>query len=63
MVAGLLIVGTRESATLNAVLVLVKIVALVVFVAVALPYFDAANLEPFMPFGFPRAGRRASRSA
>src|SRR5688500_11700841 len=49
VVAGLLIVGTRESATLNAVLVLVKIVALVVFVAVTLPYFDGANLEPFMP--------------
>jgi basic amino acid/polyamine antiporter, APA family len=32
--------------------VLVKIVALVVFVAVALPYFNAANLEPFSPFGF-----------
>jgi APA family basic amino acid/polyamine antiporter len=52
VVAGLLIAGTRESATLNAVLVLVKIVALIVFVAVALPYFDAANFEPFMPYGF-----------
>ncbi len=55
VVAGMLIFGTRESATLNAVLVLVKIVALVVFVAVALPYFKAAHLEPFMPFGFPKA--------
>ncbi|MDQ3139811.1 MAG: amino acid permease [Pseudomonadota bacterium] len=54
VVAGLLILGTRESATVNAVLVLVKIVALIVFVAVALPYFNAANLEPFMPFGFPK---------
>jgi APA family basic amino acid/polyamine antiporter len=52
VVAGLLILGTRESATINALLVLVKIVALVVFVAVALPYFNAANLEPFSPFGF-----------
>jgi APA family basic amino acid/polyamine antiporter len=52
VVAGLLIYGTRESATLNAVLVVVKIVALIVFVAVALPYFDAANFEPFMPHGF-----------
>lgn len=56
VVAGLLIVGTKESATLNAVLVLVKLVALIVFVAVALPYFNAANLEPFMPFGFPKSG-------
>ena len=52
VVAALLIFGTRESATLNAILVLVKIAALVVFVAVALPYFNAANFEPFMPFGF-----------
>lgn len=52
VVAGLLLVGTRESATLNAILVLVKIVALIVFVAVALPAFNAANLEPFSPFGF-----------
>jgi APA family basic amino acid/polyamine antiporter len=55
VVAGLLIYGTRESATLNAVLVLVKVVALVVFVAVALPYFDPANVQPFMPYGFPKS--------
>ncbi|RYG89011.1 MAG: amino acid permease [Alphaproteobacteria bacterium] len=52
VVAGLLLVGTKESATLNAILVVVKLVALAVFVAVALPYFNAANLEPFSPFGF-----------
>jgi APA family basic amino acid/polyamine antiporter len=56
VVAGLLIYGTRESATVNAVLVLVKIVALIVFVAVALPHFDAANFHPFMPYGFPKSG-------
>ena len=55
VVAGLLMVGTRESATLNALLVVVKLVALAVFVAVALPHFNGANLEPFMPYGFPKA--------
>jgi APA family basic amino acid/polyamine antiporter len=55
VVAGMLMVGTRESATVNAVLVLVKIVALIVFVAVALPYFDGANFEPFSPFGFSKS--------
>ena len=54
VIAGLLILGTKESATLNALLVVVKVVALAVFVAVALPYFDAANLEPFSPYGFPK---------
>jgi APA family basic amino acid/polyamine antiporter len=55
VVAGLLIFGTRESATLNAALVAVKIIALIVFVVVALPYFNAANMTPFMPYGFPKA--------
>ena len=54
VVAGLLIAGTRESATLNAVLVLIKLAALALFIAVALPHFNGANLHPFMPFGFPR---------
>ncbi|WP_394653479.1 amino acid permease [uncultured Sphingomonas sp.] len=52
VVAGLLTLGTKESATLNAILVVVKLIALAVFVAVALPYFDAANLKPFSPYGF-----------
>ncbi len=56
VVAGLLILGTKESATINALLVLVKIAALIVFVVVALPYFDAAKFEPFMPFGFAKSG-------
>ena len=51
-VAGLLIAGTRESATLNAFLVVAKLIALAVFVAIALPAFDASNLQPFMPHGF-----------
>ena len=52
VVAGLLMMGTRESATLNATLVLVKIATLIVFVAVALPHFSSDNLLPFMPYGF-----------
>ncbi|MDB5694314.1 MAG: amino acid permease [Alphaproteobacteria bacterium] len=54
VVAGMLIYDTRESATVNAILVLVKIVALIVFVAVALPYFKESNFHPFMPYGFPK---------
>jgi APA family basic amino acid/polyamine antiporter len=56
VVAGLLIYGLRESATLNAILVGVKVLALIVFVVVTLPYFDARHFEPFMPFGFPKTG-------
>ena len=52
VVAGALIAGTRESATVNAFLVVFKLLALAVFVAIALPAFDASNLQPFMPYGF-----------
>jgi basic amino acid/polyamine antiporter, APA family len=55
IVAGLLSLGTRESATLNAVLVIVKIATLALFVAVALPAFNAAHLDPFMPYGFSKS--------
>ena len=55
VVAGALLVGTRESATINAVLVVFKLIALAIFVAVALPAFDSANLQPFMPYGFPKS--------
>lgn len=51
-VMGMLVAGTRESATLNIVLVIVKLVALAVFVTFALPAFDSGNLQPFMPYGF-----------
>ncbi|MFC5576530.1 amino acid permease [Lysobacter niabensis] len=54
-VAGMLIVGTKESATLNAVLVVIKVVALGVFVAIALPHYTPDNLHPFMPFGFAKS--------
>jgi APA family basic amino acid/polyamine antiporter len=60
VVAGLLVAGTRESATLNAILVAVKLLALIVFVAVALPYFNSANLHPFMPHGFSSSGPSGS---
>jgi APA family basic amino acid/polyamine antiporter len=60
VVAGLLTAGTRESANLNALLVLVKLSALAVLIIVALPYFSGANFEPFMPYGFPRSGASGS---
>ena len=56
VIAGMLIYGVRESANLNAALVAVKILALIVFVAVTLPYFNSANFQPFMPFGFQKSG-------
>ncbi len=60
VVAGLLVAGTRESATLNAILVLIKMAALALFIAVALPVFNPEHFHPFMPFGFPRSGPSGS---
>ena len=51
-VAGLLCLGTRESATVNTALVVLKVIALLVFIGVALPAFNGAHFEPFMPHGF-----------
>jgi APA family basic amino acid/polyamine antiporter len=48
----LLIRGTKESARFNAVLVAVKVSALMLFLVLALPAVSSANFEPFMPNGF-----------
>ena len=52
IVAGLLMLGTRESARINTALVVIKIATLTLFVAFSLPHFDAANLHPFAPLGY-----------
>jgi len=52
LVTWLLIIGTRESAFVNAVLVAVKIIALILFVVLAVPVMSADNFEPFAPLGF-----------
>jgi basic amino acid/polyamine antiporter, APA family len=49
VVAALLVVGIRESANTNTVLVAIKIVVLIVFVAAGAAYVDRANLTPFIP--------------
>src|SRR5215213_11763048 len=56
VIAGLLIYGIRESATLNSVLVAIKILAVTMFVVVALRAFNADNFHPFMPYGFGKHG-------
>ncbi len=48
----LLIVGTKESARFNAVLVAIKVSALMLFLVLALPAVTGDNFEPFMPNGF-----------
>ena len=56
LVTWLLMIGTTESARVNAVLVSIKIIALTVFIALTLPHVNQANFNPFMPGGFFEAG-------
>jgi basic amino acid/polyamine antiporter, APA family len=51
LVTSLLVIGTRESATVNAVLVCIKVTALVLFCALALPVVQMKNFYPFAPLG------------
>jgi APA family basic amino acid/polyamine antiporter len=52
VVTGMLLVGTRESATVNFYLGIFKVIALAGFVILTLPGFDVSHFHPFMPFGF-----------
>src|SRR3546814_12370041 len=53
LITWLLMIGTTESARVNAVLVLIKVAALTAFVALTLPSsdFDSSNFNPFLPAG------------
>ena len=51
LVTALLIVGTSESAKVNAVLVAIKVVALTIFIILTLPAIDSNNYSPFLPAG------------
>ncbi|MBP2636509.1 MAG: hypothetical protein H6Q72_2416 [Firmicutes bacterium] len=48
----LLVRGTKESATINKILVGVKLTAVFIFLFLAGPKVNPANWSPFMPFGF-----------
>ena len=60
VVAGLLIAGTRESATLNAILVLIKLAALALFVAVTLPVSMRPTSIRSCPTAFRSSGQSGS---
>jgi APA family basic amino acid/polyamine antiporter len=51
LVTWLLVIGTTESARVNAVLVAIKVTALIVFIVLTLPAIEGDNFSPFMPGG------------
>jgi APA family basic amino acid/polyamine antiporter len=48
----LLVIGIRESARFNAVMVAVKLAAVLFFIVVGVGYVKPENWTPFMPYGF-----------
>jgi APA family basic amino acid/polyamine antiporter len=52
LITWLLLQGARESATANNIMVVVKLLALGLFVAVGATHLDWANYHPFAPNGF-----------
>ncbi len=51
LVTWLLMLGTRESAMFNAILVAIKVTALTVFIFLTIPAVELANFNPFLPAG------------
>jgi APA family basic amino acid/polyamine antiporter len=49
----LLVVGVRESARFNAVMVAIKVAAVLFFLAAGVTYVEPANWQPFAPYGWP----------
>jgi APA family basic amino acid/polyamine antiporter len=49
LVSAILIVGIRESAGFNTVIVVVKVAVLLLFIAFGIKYIDRANWHPFVP--------------
>lgn len=51
LVTWLLMIGTSESAKVNAVLVAIKVTALTAFIVLTVPKTDMVNFNPFLPAG------------
>ena len=49
----LLVVGVRESARANAVMVFIKVAVVLFFIAAGFTYVDPGNWQPFAPYGWP----------
>jgi APA family basic amino acid/polyamine antiporter len=49
----LLVVGVRESARFNAVMVAIKVAAVLFFLAAGVTYVEPTNWQPFAPYGWP----------
>lgn len=48
----LLLVGVKESARVNNIIVIIKLSTIAIFIALAAGHINSANWQPFMPFGW-----------
>ena len=53
VITTILVIGIRESAGFNALMVLIKIAAVIFVIVAGVGYIDASNWTPFMPYGWP----------
>ena len=51
LLTGVLILGAKESARVNAVIVIANIAVILLFIVVGIKYVNPANYTPFTPFG------------
>jgi APA family basic amino acid/polyamine antiporter len=56
MVCALLVLGVSESANVNNVIVVIKVIVLLTFIAVGITYINPANWHPFIPEATGNAG-------
>jgi len=52
LLTGILILGTKESARFNAVIVLINVSIILLFIIVGANFINPANYHPFMPYGW-----------
>ena len=60
LVTIILVIGVKESARTAGVIVMVKLAAILVFLAIGMTSVNPANWTPFMPFGFQGVGAAAA---
>jgi APA family basic amino acid/polyamine antiporter len=52
LITFLLSIGIKQSKRVNNIMVIVKVLVVLIFIAVAVTYVKPENWQPFMPFGF-----------
>src|SRR3990170_78960 len=60
LISALLVIGVRESARVNAVMVTVKLGAVLFFIVVGVGYVNPENWSPFTPYGWPGVAAAAA---